>query len=74
MRQSRTDPAAPLPPDGRGDDATSDSNGADELAHVRRRLRDLYAAIEAEPLPPDLEAFAQRLDREGAGDPSDDEA
>ncbi len=74
MSKSKTNPTAPLSSDGNGADPTSDGTGGDDLALVRRRLRDLYAAIEAEPLPPGLEAFAERLDREGTCDPSDDEA
>ena len=73
MRNSDTNPITPSQRDGQGADAASATNGGDDLAHVRQRLRELYAAIEAEPLPPSLQAFAERIDREGACDPSDDE-
>ncbi len=63
-------PSAGLP----GDDASSGSE-ADE---VRRRLRALYQSIESEPLPDDLRALAERLQREGtsakSGSLPDDDA
>jgi hypothetical protein len=59
-------PSDPEPPENaRAASDTSPETAADDsLEPVRRKLRALYRSIEDEPLPADLKAFAERLDRE----------